>query len=265
MQSCLYRATVMHNRLEPKKHRFHYGLFFFYLNLDTIDADLKRLPIVSHNRFNLFGFYDRDHLQADLKKPIPVRESINTWLNEQGVSALPATIMLLTHLRVLGYVFNPVSFFYCFDTDGKPLYVIAEVRNTFHEMKLYLLDQSHFDGKLFHKRQPKYFYVSPFIEHDAEFDFRLHPPGETLNIRIDDYKESRRFFLSTLTGKRKPITTGRLLGFGLRFPFITLQVIGLIHWHAFRLWFKKLRFFRKAEFEELQRDVLRPYNKKNSE
>jgi DUF1365 family protein len=230
MQSCLYRATVMHNRLEPKKHRFHYGLFFFYLNLDTIEADLKRLPIVSRNRFNLFGFYDRDHLQTDLKKPIPLRDSINTWLNEQGISELPATIMLLTH-----------------------------------EMKLYLLDQSHFDGKLFHKRQPKYFYVSPFIEHDAEFDFRLHPPGETLNIRIDDYKEGRRFFLSTLTGKRKPITTGRLLGFGLRFPFITLQIIGLIHWHAFRLWFKKLRFFRKAEYSELQRDVLRPYDKKSSE
>lgn len=262
MQSCLYRATVMHNRLEPKKHRFHYGLFFFYLNLDTWDTELKRIPVVSKNRFNLFGFYDKDHLQSDVKNPIPLRESLNNWLRDQGIEKLPARVMLLTHLRVLGYVFNPVSFYYCFDENEKPLYAVAEVRNTFHEMKLYLLDQSHFDGKSFKKRQPKLFYVSPFIAHDAEFDFSLFVPGEKLNIRIDDYNNQKRIFLSTLTGVQKPLSTGRLLGFGLRFPFITLQVITLIHWHAFRLWLKKIRFFRKAEHPELQQDVMRPYGEK---
>ncbi|MCA6362617.1 MAG: DUF1365 domain-containing protein [Bacteroidetes bacterium] len=261
MQSCLYRATVMHNRLEPKKHRFHYGLFFFYLNLDTLDQELSRIPIISRNRFNLFGFYDRDHIQADEKKPLPLRESFNNWLLQQGVNELPAQVMLLTHLRVLGYVFNPVSFYYCFNETGAPLYVVAEVRNTFHEMKLYLLDCSNFNGKCFNKRQPKYFYVSPFIEHDAEFDFSLFVPSEKLNIRIDDYSKDRRIFISTLTGIQKPLSTLRLLGFGLRFPFITLQVITLIHWHALRLWFKKIRFFRKAEHADLQREVMRPYRK----
>lgn len=261
MRSCLYKATVMHNRFEPKQHRFHYQLFFFYLNIDTLDSDFKRLPIVSRNRFNLFSFYDRDHLQSDLSKPIPLRESINNWLKEQGIQQPPASIMLLTHLRIFGYVFNPVSFYYCFDENEQPLYVIAEVRNTFHEMKLYLLDKSHFNGTLFHKRQPKYFYVSPFIEHDAEFDFRLHPPGETLNIRIDDYKDGNRFFISTLTGKKKNINTQKLLGFLIRFPLLTLRIIWLIHWHAFRLWLKKIRFYKKAEHSELQRDVMRPYQK----
>jgi hypothetical protein len=251
----------MHHRLEPKKHRFHYGLFFFYLNLDTLENDLKRIPVTGFNRFNLFSFYDKDHLQTDPAKPIRLRESLNNWLREQGITQMPGKVMLLTHLRVLGYVFNPVSFYYCFDEKDEPLYVVAEVRNTYHEMKMYLLDRSHFNGNEFHKRQPKYFYVSPFIEHDAEFDFHLKIPGDKLNIRIDDYKNDKRFFLSTLTGTRKPLTAGRLIGFGLRFPFITLQVIGLIHWHAFRLWLKKIRFFRKADHADLQRDVMRPYGK----
>jgi uncharacterized protein len=259
VQSCLYRATVMHNRLEPKKHRFHYGLFYFYLNLDTIEQEFKRIPVISRNRFNLFGFYDSDHVQEDAKKPIPLREALNNWLSKQGVTDFPAHVMLLTHLRVLGYVFNPVSFYYCFDKNGEPLYVVAEVRNTFHEMKLYLLNRSDFDGKYFRKRQPKFFYVSPFIEHDAEFDFSLFVPSEKLNIRIDDYAQNRRIFLSTLTGTKKPLTTWRLLGFGFRFPFITLQIITLIHWHALRLWFKKIRFFRKTEHADLQRDVMRSY------
>lgn len=264
MQTSLYRASVMHHRLEPKKHRFHYKIFMFYLDLDTIEKDFKQIPIISYNRFNLFSFYDRDHVQQDIHKPQTIRTALIHWLKKQDIQQEPKKIFLLTHLRFLGYVFNPVSFFYCYDDQDKPLYVVVEVRNTYHEMKLYLLDHSCFDGEQFHKRQTKFFYVSPFIAHDAEFDFQLYIPSETLNIRIDDYEHGRRFFLSTLTGKRRNLSTIQLLGFALRFPFMTLQVISLIHWNAFRLWLKKIHFYRKAEHPDLQRDVIRPYEKGNS-
>jgi hypothetical protein len=261
MASSLYRATVMHHRLKPKKHRFHYKLFLFYIDLDTIITDFKKSPIISYNRFNLFSFYDRDHLQRDLNRPQAVKEELLHWLKAKDIQKEPTKIFLLTHLRFLGYVFNPVSFFFCYDENNNPMYAVAEVSNTYREMKPYLLDRSHFDGRQFRKRETKYFYVSPFITHDAEFDFQLQSPDEKLHIRIDDYEKGKRIFLSTLSGEQKKLTTLRLLGFTLRFPFITLQVIGLIHWNAFLLWLKKIRFYRKNEYPDLQRDMMRSYKK----
>ena len=129
------------------------------------------------------------------------------------------------------------------------------------EMKMFFLGKACFDGKKFHLRTKKYFYVSPFIDHDAEFDFQLELPSEKLNVRIDDYKNEERFFVSTLTGKKRELTSARLLGYFLRFPFITLQIIFLIHWNAFLLWMKKVHFHKKSEHSDLQRDLLNPYKK----
>ncbi|HEU4717424.1 MAG TPA: DUF1365 domain-containing protein, partial [Bacteroidia bacterium] len=178
---------------------------------------------------------------------------------KNGMEKPPARVLLITNLRLLGYVFNPVSFYFCYGEKGEPLCAVAEVSNTFREMKLYYIGKENFDGRKFHLRVPKYFYVSPFIDHDAEFDFSLELPGEKMNIRIDDYKDGNRFFISTLTGEKKALTTGRLVAYFFRFPFITLKIIFLIHWNAMVLWLKKIRYFRKGELKELQRDVMREY------
>lgn len=250
----------MHNRMEPKKHRFHYNVFLFCLDLDALDEDLGQLSLASRNHFNLFSFYDKDHLQLPGQNAtLPVRVQLNAYLAEQGITTPPARVLLVTNLRLLGYVFNPVSFYFCYDESGAPVGAVAEVQNTFKEMKLYFLGKETFNGKAFHLRVVKYFYVSPFIDHDAEFDFNLELPSEKLNVRIDDYKDDRRFFISTLTGKKKELTNARLLGYFFRFPFITLQIITLIHWNALLLWMKKIRFFKKKELPELQRDVMREY------
>ncbi len=268
MNSFLYRAKVMHNRMSPKKHRFHYNVFLFCLDIDRMEDDIKQLSLVSRNRFNLFSFYDRDHLevmgnrgQVASEKKINVREELNLFLKKSGVEKNPARVLLVTNLRLLGYVFNPVSFYFCYDGNDNPICAIAEVQNTFKEMKLFFLGKENFDGKQFHLRTKKYFYVSPFIDHDAEFDFNLELPTEKLNVRIDDYKNDERFFISTLTGKRKELTSWRLLGYFFRFPFITLQIIFLIHWNAFLLWMKKIHFHRKGEHKDLQREVMKPYTK----
>ncbi|CAN5301426.1 DUF1365 domain-containing protein [soil metagenome] len=272
----------MHNRTSPKKHRFHYNVFLFCLDLDEMENDFNKTAFVSRNRFNLFSFYDKDHpvregtggerREAGKRRQEEgggaqevcnvigtLREKLNYYLKENGVNVAPAKILLITNLRLLGYVFNPVSFYYCFDENDKPVCAIAEVQNTFKEMKLFFLGKECLKGDLFHLRTKKYFYVSPYIDHDAEFDFNLHVPGEKLNVRIDDYKNDERFFVSTLTGKRKSLTSLRLVGYFFRFPFITLQIIFLIHWHAFLLWMKKIRFYKKAEHPELQRDQMRKF------
>jgi uncharacterized protein len=261
MNSCLYRAKVMHNRLAPKKHRFHYNVFMFYIDLDEIEQLRKKLWMFSHNRFNFFSLKDNTHLQLPAENPDKtksIRQQITTYLLENGIQA-PSRIMLLTNLHVLGYNFNPVSFYYCYDDKDNLICCIAEVGNTFGEMKPYVLDLNCFDGEKFHLHTTKYFYVSPFIDHDANFDFNLGVPSEKLNIRIDDYKNEERFFISTLTGTKKELNNRRLLWYSVRFPFITLKIITLIHWNALRLWMKKVPYHKKAAQADLQRDVHRRY------
>jgi DUF1365 family protein len=263
MNSCLYRATVMHNRLEPKKHRFHYNVFMFYLDLDEVEMLSKKLLLFSKNKFNFFSLKDSEHLQLPIDNPDKtksIREQISRYLSENGIDIGKGRMMLLTNLNVLGYNFNPVSFYYCYDENEKPLCVVAEIGNTFGEMKPFLLTNEHFSENKYHLNTTKYFYVSPFIDHDTNFDFNLMIPGEKLNIRIDDYKNGERFFISTLTGERKPLNNANLSWYSIRFPFITLKIITLIHWNALKLWMKKIPFHKKAANQELQKDVYRRKN-----
>lgn len=254
--------------MEPKKHRFHYRIFMFYIDLDELDIIAKKFLLISRNQFNFFNFRDSDHLQLPADNPDKTKsakEQLLGYLASQGVNPVNPKIFLLTHLRTLGHLFNPVSFYFIYDNE-KPLCCVPELGNTFGEMKLFLLNNETLSNNKFLYRIKKYFYVSPFIDHDVYFDFQLAIPGDKLNIRIDDYypasdagKEDNRFFISTLTGEKKALTNLRLFLYSIRFPFITIKVIGLIHWQAFLLWLKKIHFHRKAEFPELQKDVLRKY------
>ncbi|HXC05943.1 MAG TPA: DUF1365 domain-containing protein [Bacteroidia bacterium] len=260
MKSCLYKARVMHHRLEPKKHSFHYNVFMFYLCLEELDQ--LRLKLMSRNRFNLFTFKDKEHLQLPRENPDTsktIREQIVRYLSENGISEAPARIMLLTNLSTLGYNFNPVSFYFCFDEQNQPICSIAEISNTFREMKPYLILNKTEEGKIFQLDTPKNFYVSPFFDHDTRFQFNLHIPSEKLNIRVDDLQDDRKIFISTLTGTQKPLTDSNLLRYFCSIPFITLKVITLIHWNAMLLWMKKIPYRKKAERMDLQQGVYKPY------
>jgi DUF1365 family protein len=266
MNSCLYKATVMHNRLQPKQHRFHYNVFMFYIDLDEIGMLKKRFSLFSHNRFNFFSFRDNEHLQLSIDNPDSsktTREHIIDYLNQHGIHIGNGKIMLLTNLNILGYNFNPVSFYFCFDEQNQPLCCIAEVSNTFREMKPFLITKEQLSNNTFLLNTQKYFYVSPFINHDTYFDFNLAIPNEKLNIKIDDYKEGSRFFISTLTGTKKPMTNARLLAYSIRFPLMTLRIMGLIHWNALLLWLKKIPYHRKAANPHLQRYVNKKPNAGN--
>jgi len=233
----------------------------FYIELDEIDSLAKKFLLISRNRFNFFNFRDSDHLQLPADKPNTskgVKEQLLGYLSSQGVNLVKPRIFLLTHLRTLGHLFNPVSFYFIYDSD-KPLCCVPELGNTFGEMKLFLLNNETLKDDRFSLRAKKYFYVSPFIDHDVYFDFQLSIPNEKLNIRIDDYREDHRFFISTLKGEKKAMTNLRLFLYSVRFPFITIKVLGLIHWNALLLWLKKLHFHKKGDYPELQKDVLRKY------
>ncbi len=262
MRSCLYKAKVMHNRLSPKPHRFHYNVFMFYIDLDELALLPKKLLMLSRNKFNFFSFKDSEHLQLPIDAPDrskPTKEHIINYLKQNGFNYTNERIMLLTNLNILGYNFNPVSFYYCVNEQDEPICCVAEVGNTFREMKPYFLGKEQFSDNKFHLNTKKYFYVSPFIEHDTNFDFTLAVPGQKLNIRIDDYKNDERFFISTLTGEKKQLSNLNLFWYSIRFPFITLKIISLIHWNALLLWLKKIPYHKKADNTGLQRDVYRKH------
>lgn len=266
INSCLYKARVMHHRLAPRQHRFHYEVFMFYLDLDEIDSLAKRLKFMSRNRFNLFNFRDKDHLQLPKEKPDTsknVRQHITDYLSQNGVEIGTGRIMVLTNLCTAGYQFNPVSFYFCFNEQEQPICSIVEICNTFLEMKPYFLGANTKLGDGFKLNTEKMFYVSPFIDMDTHFDFDLHIPDDKLQIRIDDYDQAgERFFISTLSGVRKPLTDANLFLYFISFPLITLQIIGLIHWQALKLWLKKIPFHKKEANKHLQKEVFRPYKPK---
>jgi len=236
----------------------------FYLDLDEIDDLSGRLKFLSRNKFNLFNFRDRDHLQLPRENPDAsknVRRHITDYLKSNGINIGNGRIMLLTNLSTLGYQFNPVSFYFCYDEAGQPVCSVVEVCNTFLEMKPYFLGADTKTGDQFKLNTTKYFYVSPFIDMDTNFDFDLQIPGEKLQVKIDDYdKDGKRFFISTLSGSKKKLTDATLLYYFFSFPLITLKVITLIHWQALKLWIKKLPFHKKGDDPELQQEVYRPYN-----
>lgn len=247
--------------MAPKPHRFNYKVFMFWLDLDEIDIISKKFSLISRNRFNVFSFRDSDHVQLPADKPDTsknTKQQVLDYLQSQNVKTSNPRIYLLTNLRTFGHQFNPVSFYFVYENE-QPVCCIAEVSNTFGEMKLFLLGKETLTDNVFTYQTKKYFYVSPFIDHDVDFAFQLHLPSDKLNLRIDDYRNGERFFIATLTGKKKELTGSRLFAYTLRFPFITLKVIGLIHWNAIILWLKKVPYRKKGEHTELQKDVLRKY------
>lgn len=254
----VYECEVWHQRLVPLRKAFRYRVFMLVFELDKLPKIARGICCLSQNAFNLFSVNDRDHI--DLGEPGGIRPNLERWLREQG-RELPsgARVQLVTFPRVLGYGFNPVSFYYLSSSSGEPLGAVAEVVNTFREMKLYFLDQQG-DDQRWQRRVEKDFYVSPFSDPGDVFDFRLGEPAAHLRVNIDNWTDGEKSLVSSIQGERRPLTTQLLLWLAVKYPLLSLQIIFGIHWQAFRLWVAKVPFFRKASRIEAQRDVLRPHS-----
>ncbi len=275
MNSCLYECHVMHARFSPRPHRFLYRIFLFALDLDELATLDRGMPLFSVGRRNLYSFREGDFLPTDetlhnrtaepprgAREPSGgLRQRVTAYLAAHGVTLDGGRVVLVTLPRVAGYLFNPVSFYFCYDRAGAPLAAIAEVTNTFKEMKPYFLgpDAQAAQNGEFRVRVPKHFYVSPYSDVDVAFDFTLRTPGDRLSVQIDDYVGTERTLTSALTGDRRELTGARLAWFSLKYPLITVRVIALIHWHAFRLWLKRVPWFAKAARPSDQRDLYRPH------
>ncbi|AKC83545.1 hypothetical protein IMCC26134_13560 [Verrucomicrobia bacterium IMCC26134] len=283
MNSRIYECHIMHARLHPKAHRFGYNLFMLALDLDELPEIALHLRVLRINATGILSFRERDYLPTDrpahnpshapsAPAPLPtasatrapLKARVLDYLAAHGVATQPdVRVVLITLPRVFGYQFNPVSFYFVSTADGTPLASIAEVTNTFRETKPFLLGPATLgtaaSAPAFHLRIPKNFYVSPFTDVDVAFDFHLRPPGDRLALQIDDYIGSRRTLLTTVSGRPRALRDRTLAWFGIKYPFVTLQVIAAIHWQALRLYLKNVPWFAKAARPADQRDLYHPH------
>ena len=219
-------GQVMHHRLQPWGHGFRYRLALFRLDLDELPRLSRVLRLMGVERARPLTFRAADHLSTD-----DVRARVRT----AGVTAPVTRMELVTSLRIFGYVFNPVSFFFCYGTDEALLAVVCEVNNTFGQRHVYVLPAD--EGQsVWHEK--KVFHVSPFFTLDGTYRFEFQVGREHLEARIDLYRGGEAQFVSRLSLDRRPLTDASLLRMLVGYPLLTLRVIAAIHWQALRLWWK---------------------------
>ena len=244
-RSALYFGKVMHKRLRPFVHAFSYRVFSIYLDLDELSESDRKLRLFSHNRWNLFTFHDRDHGPRDGR---PLRPWIDSELGNAGIDLEGGAVRILCFARVLGYVFNPLSIWFCHHADGSLRAVLYEVSNTFGEHHCYLAPVA--PGRRANaplaQSADKCFHVSPFIGMTSRYEFRLAEPAEKLAIVIQQSVPEGGQLLARHSGRRRDLSDGNLLRAFFAYPLMTLKVIAAIHWQAGWLWLKGARLQPRA-------------------
>ena len=234
IDSGLFVGTLRHRRLTPVAHAFTYPLFMALLDVDRLPELMRRSRFTSFNRWNWASFDDGDHL-GDPGRPL--RDRLTVDAERQGIDLPDGPIFLLTHLRYLGYCFNPVSFFYCFDRAQRLQAVLAEVRNTFGGSHNYWLRPTS-SARTFRAAAAKTLYVSPFLPADLEYEFAFTPPERRLVAHMKTVRAGSICLDATLSLERRPWNAAEIRGALMRHPAMTAKVMAAIHWQALRLWWK---------------------------
>jgi DUF1365 family protein len=232
--SAIYLGSVTHRRLRPRRHYLRHAAFWMLLDLDETAAIERRLMLFSRGRFNAISFYETDH---GAQTPEPLRLQIERHLRAAGIVA-DGAIELLCMPRIFGYVFNPLSIYFCHRADGSLAALLYEVRNTFGERHSYLIAVDRAAGPVVRQSCDKCFYVSPFMDMDLRYGFRVVPPAKDVSVVVSAKDAQGPMIVASLKGRRTALSDAALLRLLLRMPFLTLKVIGAIHWHALRMWLK---------------------------
>ena len=241
INSCIYNGAVIHKRFKPKEHFFKYKVFSLLIDLSELNELDKKISFFSINKFNLISFYEKDHGERD-------GSSITNWvkhnLKSKNINSENIKIKLLCYPRILGYVFNPLSVFFVYDENEKLISILYEVKNTFGEQHTYIFRVDD-NKKLYQHNCSKKFHVSPFIEMNCKYFFKLLKPGEKISVIIDQYQTNEKILYASQDGKRTDLNSKELIKSYLKHPLMTIKIISAIHFEAFKLWAKGIKFIKK--------------------
>jgi uncharacterized protein len=248
-RSAIYRGLVRHRRFMPILHAFRYRLFMMYLDLDELPTLFKQRWLWSAGRRNLAWFKRSDYLGDPA---VPLKTAVQQLVHEKTGIAISGSVRLLTHMRYFGYCFNPVSFYYCFEEDGKSLRaIVADITNTpWGERHAYVLDCHTPQKGGFRFDLRKDFHVSPFMPMEIDYDWFFSAPGAELNVHMRNLHADGKMFDATLQLQRQPLSGWRLNLLLLQYPWMTLNVIRAIYWQALCLWLKRVPFFSHPQSAE---------------
>ena len=238
LTSSIYDGTVVHIRIRPKRHRLYYQVFSLLLDLDELQKINDQFLLFGYNRWAPIAFFDRDHGPTT---NCPLRPWVEERMQEAGLQPDGGPIRLLCYPRIFGYVFNPISVFFCYNQAGALTAILYEVCNTFNERHTYIFPVYRSDRPSIRQSCTKALYVSPFNNMDSTYKFRIIPPGDEFQLVIKQEDSKGLLLTAWFKGIRKPITGRTLIQDLLCFPFFTIKVIVCIHFEALRLWLKGLK------------------------
>jgi uncharacterized protein len=250
MKSQFFVSFINHQRFIPKPYKFNNRFFWTMFDLDELDELDQKTKGFSRNRFNLISFYDHDHVNLG---HATTKENIQAFMFEQGVSDKILKIELITNPRILGYTFNPVSFYFI-ETSTSP-FVVIEIGNTFKEQKPFLVRPECLKEGVWTFTTQKKFYISPFTSVENTMTFKIKRSLKSIVINIDDFtKEGKLEVKASYTGQSKEWNMFNLLEMFFTYPLMTLGTISSIHYHALKLFLKKVPYFKKSDEDHLQVD-----------
>jgi len=241
INSCIYSGSVIHKRFKPKEHFFKYKVFSLFLDLSELNELDDKLNFFSLNKFNLISFYEVDHGNRDGSSLL---DWVKNNLSKNNVSTVNIRVKLLCYPRILGYVFNPLSVFFVYDQNENLISILYEVKNTFGEQHTYFFKVEN-QNKLIQNNCSKKFHVSPFIEMNCNYFFKILNPAQKLSVIIDQYDQKGKILFASQDGERSDLTSKNLMKSYLKHPLMTFKIISAIHFEAFKLWMKGIKFIKK--------------------
>ncbi len=238
--SKIYVGKVIHRRFKPKNHYFKYKVFSLLIDLDDLNEIDNKIKLFSYNKFNIISFFDKDHGDRD-------GTSLKNWVKKKleniGIDNKEVKIKLFCYPRILGYVFNPLSVFFIYDKYDKIIALFYEVKNTFGEQHTYIFKAE--DNETLRNSCVKKFHVSPFINMECNYKFRVNKPSDKISVIIDQSDIDGKLLFASQDGTAKEFSNKNLFVSYIFHPLMTFKVIVAIHYEAFKLWLKGIKFIKK--------------------
>ena len=242
-ESFIYNGQVIHKRFKPKEHFFKYKVFSLFIDLSEIKEIEKKISFFSYNKFNLISFFDKDHGDRNGTSLV---EWVKNNLKKSGLNTREIKIKLLCYPRIFGYVFNPLSIFFVYNSKSSLIAILYEVKNTYGEQHTYVF-KTNPNEKNIQNCCEKKFYVSPFMDLSSKYYFKILDPQNKLSVVIDQRDKEGKLLFASQDGIRSELSSKNLILSYIKHPLMTFKIISAIHFEALRLWMKGIKLIKKGK------------------